>query len=424
MPCRYPQLVLPKKAKKAGCRRQKSAARRSLRFPIDPALPYFCPNGRGATDACVGLRPDIKTIGMLRYCYVLLGLGLLLPACRKKVETTRPLRERISESVYASGIIKSKNQYQVFAAVSGLVQQILVREGDLVRQGDPLLIIQNTTAQLSADNAQLAADFAAGNLRGERLEELAGAIETAQTKLLNDSLLLQRQRGLWAQQIGSQVELEQRELAFTSARNNYRAAVLRYQELQKQLAFAAAQSRKLLSISRSLAQDFVVRSQTDGRVYSIAREKGEIVGPQSPLAIIGDAAVFVAELQVDENDIARIRQGQRVLLSLDSYKGQVFEAVLRRIDPIMNERSRTFTVEAEFVQAPPMLYPNLSAEANILIQVKDNALTIPRAYLLHDSLVVLSDNSTRKVRTGLKDYRKAEILEGLDTNTVLQKPAP
>ena len=46
--------------------------------------------------------------------------------------------EKITESVYASGIIKSKNQYQVYAAVSGLIQQILVSEGDVVKKGDML----------------------------------------------------------------------------------------------------------------------------------------------------------------------------------------------------------------------------------------------------------------------------------------------
>ncbi|MCC6460917.1 MAG: HlyD family efflux transporter periplasmic adaptor subunit [Saprospiraceae bacterium] len=354
----------------------------------------------------------------------MLGAGLLLPACRKQPEKTQATLERISESVYASGTIKSKNQYQVFSTVSGLVQKILVQEGDVVRKGDPLFVVQHESAALNAQNAQLAADFAARNSRGERLQELTASIETAQSKMLNDSLLLVRQRGLWAQQIGSRVELEQRELAYTASLNSYRAAVLRYRDLQKQLDFAAAQSQKLLAISKTMAQDYVIRSQTDGRVYNITLEPGEIVSMQSPVAIIGDAVEFVAELQVDENDIARIRPGQRVLLTLDSYKGQVYEAELTRIDPFMNERSRTFAVEAIFTKKPPVLYPNLTAEANIVIQTKDNALTIPRAYLIGDSVVILEDKTQRSVKTGLKDFRKAEILEGLSPRQTILKPAP
>ena len=65
--------------------------------------------------------------------------------------------------------------------------------------------------------------------------------------MLNDSILLVRQRGLWAQQIGSKVELEQRELAYTTSLSNYQAAIFRYNDLRKQLDFAAAQSKKPVS---------------------------------------------------------------------------------------------------------------------------------------------------------------------------------
>ena len=81
---------------------------------------------------------------------------------------------------------------------------------------------------------------------------------------------------------------------------------------------------------------------------------------------------------------------------MDSYKGQVFEAVIEKIDPLMNERSRSFTVEARFTTRPPSLYPNLTAEANIIIRTKENAITIPRAYLLNDSTVVLADKRSAR----------------------------
>jgi multidrug efflux pump subunit AcrA (membrane-fusion protein) len=177
----------------------------------------------------------------MRSSLIFLLVVLGLAQCSKPVETATPTVGNITESVYASGIIKSKNQYQVYATVNGLVQKILVKEGDVVKKGDPLLIIQSETSRLSAENALLAAEFARNNTRGDRLAELKGAIDLARTRLRNDSLLWVRQRALWAQQIGSQVELEQRELAYTSAVNNLQAALLRYQDVQKQLEFSAKQ---------------------------------------------------------------------------------------------------------------------------------------------------------------------------------------
>ncbi len=359
----------------------------------------------------------------LKHLAHFLLLGLLVSACKKQVEQTQPSLTPISESVYASGIIKSKNQYQVFATVSGLIQKILVQEGDMVKAGDPLFVIQNATAQLNTENARIAADFAEANKRGERLAELKGSIDIARSRMLNDSLLLLRQQGLWAQQIGAKVELEQRELAYTSSRNNYEAAISRYKDLQRQLDFSAKQSKKLLSISNTMNQDYVVRSQTDGRVYSIFKEPGEIVNSQSPLAVIGNADAFMVELQVDEYDISRIKKGHRVLLSLDSYKGQAFEGLVAKINPYMNERSRTFTVDAEFTKKPLVLYPNLTVEANIIIVTKESAMTIPRAYLVDDSTVILSNKEPRKIETGLKDYQKVEVLNGLQAGETILKPA-
>jgi multidrug efflux pump subunit AcrA (membrane-fusion protein) len=137
---------------------------------------------------------------------------------------------------------------------------------------------------------------------------------------------------------------------------------------------------------------------------------------------VGDANVFLLELQVDEYDIAKIREGQAVLVSMDSYKGQVFEGKVTKIYPAMNERSKSFSVEAVFVTQPPVLYPNLTAEANIVIQSKKRALTIPVNFLVNDSTVLVSKSKTRVVTTGLKDYQKVEIINGLTAADVIYKP--
>lgn len=364
----------------------------------------------------------MKNTYNLNHLAIPILLTLLAIGCKKQAEKTQPVTERISESVYASGIVKSKNQYQVFSTVGGLIQQILVEEGDVVKKGDPLFVIQSETSKLNTENAKLSADFAEASARGDRLNDLKSSIETAKSKMLNDSILMMRQRGLWAQQIGSKVELEQRELAYSSSVNTYEGVMARYRDLQKQLRFAAQQSQKLLSISQNVAKDYIVRSQTAGRVYSISKEVGEIVNIQSPVAVIGAAADFTVELQIDERDIVRIEKGQRVLLTFDSYKGEVFEATISTINPIMNERTRTFTVEAEFVKKPPTLYPNLTTEANIVIQSKESALLIPRTYLIGDTAVMMENKSIRKVELGLKDYQNAEIRSGLRANEFILKP--
>lgn len=171
-----------------------------------------------------------------------------------------------------------------------------------------------------------------------------------------------------------------------------------------------------------MLDDYNVRSEVNGKIYSILKEKGEMVSPQMPMAIIGDARSFLLVLQVDENDIVKVQNGQKIFVSLDSYKGQVFEAVVKDINPLMNDRSRTFEVDARFTKQPATLFPNLTVEANIVIQTKDSALTIPRKYLIDDEYVMLSKKEKKKIKVGLKDFQKAEILEGLNKNDKILMP--
>lgn len=346
----------------------------------------------------------------------------IVSACGKKQESLSPAVENISESVYASGIVKSRGQYQVFSPVSGLIAEVLVKEGDSVKKGQPLLRIMNEQARLNAANARLASELADFNTNGDKLGELKTAVDFARTKLKNDSLLLARQRNLWEQQIGSRNDLDQRELAFRNSQTNYEAALLRYADTRRQLEFTARQARNSVQISNSVAADFIIRSEVAGRLYSLMKERGEMVSPQSPVAVIGDAGDFSLELQVDEYDITRVAVGQRILLSMDSYRGRVFEARVDKIVSIMNERSRTFTVEASFAVKPPSLFPNLTVEANILIRTKEKALTIPRSYLVEDSFVLGKDGKKIRVQTGLKDYKKVEILGGLRAADIIYKP--
>lgn len=354
------------------------------------------------------------------FCLMILVLGLY--SCNKKQETTKPVKESITESVYASGLVKSRDQYQVFSPVNGLIKEIYVTEGDTVKKDQPILQVKSDIAQLNVENAKLASENANVNANLNKLNEIEANISFLLSKIKNDSLLLVRQRNLWADEIGTRNEVEQRELALKNDRAQYDAALSHFRDLQKTLNYTSVQSNTNLKISEATAGDFTLKSQFNGRVYSISKEKGEMVTTQTPIAVIGGVSDFIIELQVDEYDIEKIKYGQKIHLSMDSYKKRIFEATVVRILPYMNERTRSFTVEARFTSAPPALFPNLTVEANILIQAKDNAVTIPVDYLLNDSTVIVSGNQERKVTTGLKDYRKVEITSGLSPADEIIKP--
>jgi HlyD family secretion protein len=353
---------------------------------------------------------------------LILLLFTLLFSCKSKFEKIFPVYSAISESIYASGLMKSANQYEAFVTVNGTINKIFVAEGDKVKKGDPILSIANDAQRFGKENAKLAAEFADFSKNTNKLKEAKIMTKVARDKMKNDSLLYTRQKDLWSQQIGTKVEFEARTLAYENSRAAYYSAKVNYHDLLRQLDFSSEQAKKNLLISSKLESDYTLLSKIDGVVYSLPKELGEIVSAQTPLAIIGDAEKFILEMQVDEYDILKIKKGLPVLVTMDSYKGKVFEATITKIYPIMDQRSKTFLVESKFNHPPAILYPNISFEANIILQTKSKALLIPRNFIVNEYFVVKSNYDTVKVVTGLKDFQKIEILKGITTTDELIKP--
>ncbi|MBL8010041.1 MAG: efflux RND transporter periplasmic adaptor subunit [Flavobacteriales bacterium] len=360
----------------------------------------------------------------MRTANLLSGLLLLLSGCGREQETIRPTVGPITESVYASGIVKAAGQYQVYPTVTGTVMALLVKEGDTIAAGTPLVRIDDRTAgasaRISTAQVRLLEQNAADS--GPVLTQLREAVEQARDRYTVDSTNYARQKALWAQQIGSRNELDQRELAFTTSRAGYTRAVKALQETRDRLRTELEVARNNAAISGAGNDDRTPRSLIAGVVYDLLVEPGELATPQKAIAVLGSATDLYLELEVDEYDIRLVMPGQRALITLDSYDGTAFEAEVTRIIPLMDPRSRTFKVEAHFKRTPPQLYPNLTAEANIVLRTKENALTIPAAYLLPGDHVLTGPDQRVPVRTGARDLEKVEILEGITADTELYKP--
>lgn len=346
----------------------------------------------------------------------------LIFSCEQRPKPIRPIQGAITESVYASGIVKSKGQYQAFAAVSGIIDSIYVREGQLVSKGQTLLTITSDQQRLTSERALLAAEYASLPANLGRLQELQRNVDLAAEKFGNDSLLLARQQRLWQQKIGTLVQVEQLQLQYNASAAAWKSSQRQLADVRRQLVSEAKQSRLTWAISRAQEEQFHVVSQVDGVVFDLLREKGESVAPQTILAVLGSTAKYMLELQVDEYDISRVRRGAQVLVTMDSYQGRVFEGIVEEIHPIMNTQTRTFTVEAGLKQTPAGLYPNLTLEANIVCAYKKNALVIPRRYMLDDSTVLLKAGDRAHVRPGLRDLEMVEILSGLSATDEIIQP--
>jgi multidrug resistance efflux pump len=347
-------------------------------------------------------------------------LIFLISSCNQQSKGVKPTVGSITESVYASGVVLSENQYQVFANVNGILTDIYVDEGDTVGVGTDLFMVFNEISTLNSENALLAAQNAQLEQNQAKIDDLKIQIQLTRQKYQQDSILYNRQKRLWEQNIGTQLQLEQSQLNFKASKASYYSAILKLQNLEKDIKLNALQSLNNYKIAMQMKKDFKIKSEISGKVYKILKKKGEMVSVQTPIAIVGDSKNYLIELQIDEYDINKIQLGQTVYLRMDSYKDSVFEAKISKINPIMNEKSKSFMVEAIFVKAPTLLYPNLSVEASILIAKKEKALTIPRKYLINETFIIKSNGDSCRVETGLKDFKKVEIINGLTENDELK----
>ena len=349
-------------------------------------------------------------------------ISFLFLSCSKQEDKILPLERELIESVYSSVIIQPDSLYQVYSIVSGIIDQNLVEEGAIIKKKQALIQIINNTPLLNTENSRLALTFAKENYQGSAtiLKSIKDEIASATLSLKNDSINFHRQKNLWDQKIGSKIEYDTKQLKYQLSQNNLLLLKSKYNQTENQLITSLKQAENNYRTSLINTKDFTIKSKINGKIYELKKEPGELVTVQEPIALVGSATRFIIEMLVDEVDIVQIENQMEVILNLDAYKGVVFTGKVSKIYPKKDERNQTFKVEAIFNEAPKKLYPGLSGEANIIIAKKQNALTIPKEYLIEDNKVKTDDGFVT-ITLGLQNLEYVEVLSGITKDTYIYK---
>jgi len=355
--------------------------------------------------------------------YLAIALIPFLISCSENKDGIHPERVMLTQSVYASVIVEPEDLYNVYPTVAGILDSLLVDEGTLVNKGEAIAHIVSQSPEIVSENARLNLELAESKYQGSAtlLGTIEQEISLAKAQLKLDSINFIRQQNLWNQNIGSQSEFENRRLKYEQSRNNLDLLNQRYDQTQVELRNAYRQSKNALAQANTNLQDYTIRSRLDGMVYELLKEQGEFISSQTIFAKIGQAKSFVLKMQVDEVDIAQVSVGQPCIISLDAYPEQTFDARITKIFPFKNERTQTFEVEAVMDSPPEVLYAGLAGEANIVLEVKEDILSIPIEYLMENDKVKTSDGEV-DVKTGVRNMERVEIISGLDSSSTIYKP--
>lgn len=359
---------------------------------------------------------------MVKNLFFLLLVFVL--ACESNPESReiRPSVQDITESVYASVEVLPYRSYVVQSVASGIIDSLAIREGALIEKGDLICKIRANNARTRLKEAQISLKKSKEDYLGENnlLKNLKLEIETARDQLEWDSVQFKKLNRLWEQEIGSKNALEQAQLKYESTRNQLLVLQKKYKQVQSDLEKSYALAANRIEGEKNNLSDFEVRAFMDGRVYELHKEEGEIVSPQEPIAEIGSRDSFTIEMDVDEMDVTRVKLGDTAIIALDAYPDEVYRAIVVRILPKKNPQNLTYTVQAEFVQSPNLLY-GLSGEGNIIVGKRRQALTLPPEYLYTKGSVMTQDGE-KAIEIGMKNMQFVEILSGIDSSTIVIKP--
>jgi multidrug efflux pump subunit AcrA (membrane-fusion protein) len=349
---------------------------------------------------------------------------LILNGCTSKDEKINPSVKPLLETVYASGFVKAKDEYQVFADGEGYILRKHIEEGDEVKVGDLLYTLSTRQGQARSEIAKQNLQYARRtmDLQSPVLNELKAALASAKTKKDFDSVNYVRYLSLWNQRAVAKIELDKMKLTFDNAKNEYELIVNRYQKALLDVENNLFNAKQQVTIADEDADKNQIRSMLEGRVFSLNKEKGEWVRRGESVAIIGQANSFFLTLQIDEIDINKVKVGQNILVKADAFPDKIFKARLAKIYPLVDVRQQALQVDAELIDALPQSFSGLTVEANIIIRENAKALTVPTQAILPDDSVWVEEKGKplkKKVQTGIRTFDEVEIVNGVDSQTVV-----
>jgi multidrug efflux pump subunit AcrA (membrane-fusion protein) len=368
---------------------------------------------------------------MKRYIWFwLIGLwAWVLGGCGPSFDETWVESLPLHEAVYSSGAVQPVQVYDVYAPVQAVVLEVLVRPGDTVIPGQPLVRLRQEQAGIQVTDAQLRLQRAQERLAPNSpvLQELRQAIQQAQLRFAQDSIDYQRYQTLRTEGATSQSAYEQVRQRFELARATLRAADDRYRSTIDQLSAERDAAQQALALTQSRLEDYTIRASTAGRVLNRMVEPGLLVGPTRPLLRIGSTAGWELQLIIDESDINRVALGQQCLVRLETYPADsIFAARVTKIYPELDPQTNAFRLDATFDRLPAKLFAGTSAEVNIVINQKPQTLVIPKAYLLPgDSVWTAPDGGKpqkQPITTGIGNLDQVEVLSGLQAGQTIYLP--
>jgi HlyD family secretion protein len=325
-------------------------------------------------------------------------------------ETTNPMKAEIIKSTVATGSVKPRKEIMIKPKVSGIVEEVYVEAGDMIKNGDRIAKIKIIPDMVSLNNAQ-------------------SRVNRARISYENAKLQYDREKDLLDQGVIARADFDNYDVTYKNAIEEVEAAENNLELIKE------GQTKKGGEITNT-----VVVSTATGMVLDVPVEVGFSViesntfNDGTTIASVADMGDMIFEGKIDETEVGKIREGMPLILTVGAIDEQTFGAVLEHISPkgVEENGAVQFEIKAnvtlkqnEFIRA------GYSANAKIVLdRTPDSVMAIPESILQFegDSSYVEIEVAPQKfekrfIKTGLSDGINVEVKSGLAMEDKIKKPS-
>ena len=314
-------------------------------------------------------------------------------------------KNNIVKKTVANGKIVPRKEILIKPVVSGIISELYVEAGEMVKKDQPLAKIKIVPDMLSLSNAE-------------------NRVRNAEIAQQNAKLNFDRNKPLADKGVISAAEMQTFDIAQRNADQELGAAREALQVVRD-------------GISRSSAGNTIVRSTIEGMVLDVPVKEGNSViernnfNEGTTIAAIADMNDLIFQGKVDESEVGKVKLGMPVVITVGAIEDAKWDADLEYIAPKGVEENGAIQFEiraAVKVKEGQNLRSGYSANADIVLQQKDSVYTVPESIVEFnakgDSAFVQVKNGEEwkktYIRTGLSDGINLEVLEGITAENDLR----
>src|SRR5438094_7403812 len=288
-------------------------------------------------------------------------------------EETAPRRIQAVGSLYAF------EESTLSSQVEGRVAEVLAELGDNVKAGQALITLEPQELQFEVDRqrglvTQVRAQLGIGpNDPPPSDPKKIASVQRAEADLFDADHKYGRAQQMYKDNLISQQQLDEAASRFQSTKATYTVALQEVDRL-KALLISSEASEKLAE--KKLA-DAAIRAPFPGAIKTRNVHPGEYVKVQSPVMVLVRTDRLRARLAVPERWAGWVRDGATVDLHVEAFPGETFQGKISRINPVVEQDSRTFEAEAVLSNRDGGLEPGFVMQASIPSEKEEKTIFLP-----------------------------------------------